>query len=152
MTLTTTNPQERIYSPWKKPQSHGAQKKQKIILRSSSESEYRALAKTMSGAIWLRRLTNELRFGNKGPTTIWCDKQSCIKIAKNPMFYNRTKHFEIDLHFTKQNLEDKSIKVEFLQTSDQLANILTKPLSRQKFERCRKKLNVKSINDIEGHN
>ena len=123
-------------------------KKQSVTSRSSCESKYRALAKTTCEAIWLRRLLIELGFHDREPTTIWCDNQSSIKIAKNPMFHDRTKHFEIYLHFTRQKIEDKSIKVEYLQTSEQLSDILTKPLGRQKFEKCRDQLCIRAAENI----
>ena len=126
-------------------------KKQNVTFRSSCELEYRALAKTTCEAIWLRRLIRELGFGDKKPTMIWCDNQSSIKIARNPMFHDRTKHFEIDLHFTKQKVEDKTITVVFISTTDQPADILTKPPDRQKFEKQRESLYIKSIEEIKQH-
>ncbi|KAG0595074.1 hypothetical protein M758_UG137000, partial [Ceratodon purpureus] len=104
------------------------------------ESEYRALAKCSCEAIWLKRLIDELGFGTTEPIQLWCDNQSAIKIVKNPIFHDRTKHFETDWHFTRQKVEEKLLKVNFIQTTEQPADILTKASGRTKFENCRAKL------------
>jgi hypothetical protein len=123
-------------------------KKQTVTSRSSCESEYRALAKMTCEVVWLRRLIKQLGFWNGKPTTIWCDNQSSIKVTKNPMFHDRIKHFEVDLHFTRQKVKDKTIKIEYVHTSNQLADLLTKALGRVKFESCRNKLNMKTVEQV----
>ena len=60
------------------------------------------------------------------------------------MFHDRTKYFEVDLHFTRQ-IEDKSIRVDYVHTNNQLANLLTIALGKAKFENCRNKLNMKTV-------
>ena len=123
-------------------------KKQTSTSRSSCESEYRALAKCMCEAIWLNRLAKELGFCPSQPITLWCDNQSCIKIAKNPVFHDRTKHFEVDWHFTRQKIDDGTIQVSFVKTCSQPADIFTKALGKTKFESCRKFLNLKKLSEI----
>ena len=59
------------------------------------------------------------------------------------MFHDKTKYFGVDWHFMRQKSEDKTIEVKFTPIVDQLADILTKALSRIKFERCRDKLYIK---------
>jgi transposase InsO family protein len=89
-------------------------KKQSSTSRSSCESEYRALAQCSCEAIWIRRLLNELRILDNKPTNIFCDNQSSIKLSYNPVFHERSKHFQIDYHFTRQKVEDNTLKVEFI--------------------------------------
>jgi hypothetical protein len=117
-------------------------KKQSSTSRSSCESEYRPLAQCSCEAIWLRRLLNELRILDDKPTSIYCDNQSSIKLSYNPVFHEKSKHFQIDYHFTQQKVEDNSIKVEFISSQEQPADILTKPLGRIKFDNCRRKLHL----------
>lgn len=71
-------------------------KKQSSTSRSSCESEYRALAKCSCEAVWLRRLLAELHILDAQPTTLYCDNQSSIKLCYNPVFHEKSKHFEID--------------------------------------------------------
>jgi hypothetical protein len=111
-------------------------KKQSSTARSSCESEYRALSRCTCEAIWLRRLVKELGFGDSQPTTLWCNNQSSIKITKNHVFNDKTKHFEIDWHFIRQKVENGTIKVNFISTHAQPADILIKALNRTKFDTC----------------
>ena len=123
-------------------------KKQNFTSRSSCESEYRALAKCTCKAIWLNRLAKELGFYSSQPITLWGDNQSCIKIAKNLVFHDRTKHFEVDWHFTRQKIDDGTIQVNFVKTCSQPPKIFTKALGKTKFESCRKHLNLKRLIEI----
>ena len=117
-------------------------KKQSSTSRSSCESEYRALAQCTCEAIWLRRLLEELRILDDKPTHLFCDNQSNIKLSYNPIFHERSKHFEIDFHYTHQKVENNTIKVEYIPSQEQPADILTKSLGRIKFENCRDKLHL----------
>lgn len=119
-------------------------KKQSNTSRSSCESEYRALAQCSCEATWIRRLLQELNILDHKPTSLFCDNQSSIKLSYNPVFHERSKHFEIDYHFTRQKVEDNTIRVEFIPSQEQPADILTKPLGRTKFEECRNKLHLRS--------
>ena len=117
-------------------------KKQSSTSRSSCESEYRALAKCSCEAVWLRRLLAELRILDAHPTPIYCDNQSSIKLSYNPVFHDKSKHFEIDYHFTRQQVENNTLRVEFISSQEQPADILTKSLGRLKFDKCRNKLHL----------
>ena len=119
-------------------------KKQTSTSRSSCESEYRALAKCACEAVWLRRLLAKLHVLNEQPTSLFCDNQSSIKLSYNPVFHDKSKHFEIDYHFTRQQVESNTLRVEFISSQEQPADILTKSLGRLKFDRCRSKLHLSS--------
>ena len=122
--------------------------KQSSSARSSCESEYKAFAKCTCEAMWLRRLIKELGFLPDQPTNLWCDNQSAIKLTRNPVFHDKTKHFEIDWHFTRQKVEDNSVSVKFISTQEQPADILTKALGRTKFELCKAKLQFKILSEL----
>ena len=117
-------------------------KKQSSTSRSSCESEHRALAHCSCEAVWIRRLLEELRILDDKSTYLFCDNQSSIKLSYNPVFHEKSKHFEIDFHYTRQKVENNTIKVEFIPSQEQPADILTKSLGRIKFENCRDKLNL----------
>ncbi|GAB2282554.1 hypothetical protein Dimus_039553 [Dionaea muscipula] len=110
-------------------------KKQSVVVRSSAESEYRALAYVTSDATYFRQLLDELKYPAPRPTQLRCDSQSVIHIASNPVFYERTKHIEVDCHFVREKLQDGDIVLNHVKTKDQLGDILTKPLvgNRVKF-------------------
>ena len=115
-------------------------KLQTTVALSSTEAEYMALCAAAQEAVHLRRLLSDLGFEQKGPTIIYEDNQSCIALAKNPVHHARTKHIDIRFHYTREKIEDGEIDVVYVPTSEQLADVLTKPLERVKLEALRKKL------------
>ena len=117
-------------------------KKQSSTSRSSCESKYRALAQCSCEAIWIRRLLEELKFGTMSLQYLYCDNRSSIKLHYNPVFHEKTKHFEIDYHFTRQKYENNTIRAEFIFSQERPANLLTKSLGRIKFKDCRRKLHL----------
>ena len=81
-------------------------KKQCTVSRSSSEAEYTAMASIAAEITWIVRLLEELSLDKLKPITLHYDNQSAMYIAKNPVFHDRTKHIEVDCHFTW----DKSVR------------------------------------------
>lgn len=93
-------------------------------------------------AIWLRRLLADLNVEQSKPTMIMGDNQSSIAIARNPVSHARTKHIDIRHHFIREALQDDVIDLCFCPTSEMTADVLTKPLSRNRFEQCRRSMGM----------
>ncbi|MCH84640.1 retrovirus-related Pol polyprotein from transposon TNT 1-94, partial [Trifolium medium] len=108
-------------------------KKQLTVSRSSSEAEYRALSTATCELIWLLFLMKDLNMHCSKPPVIYCDSQSAMHIAQNPVFHERTKHLEIDCHFVREKLQQGILRLLPISTDDQLADCLTKPLATPKF-------------------
>lgn len=70
-------------------------KKQPTISKSSTEAEYRAMSSTSSEIVWLQRLLQDFGIPLQLPTPLYCDNESAVKIASNPVFHERTKHIEV---------------------------------------------------------
>lgn len=116
-------------------------KKQAVVAKSSAEAEYRAMVATASEITWLRLLLHELgHSSNDKPTTLFCDNQAAIHIATNPVFHERTKHIEVDCHFVREKILNKVIVTAYIRSSDQIADIFTKPLAKGIFEPLKNKL------------
>ncbi|GJY37101.1 ribonuclease H-like domain-containing protein [Tanacetum coccineum] len=103
-------------------------KKQNTISKSSSEAEYRALASVTSEVIWVLKVLKDLGYDNLLPVSLFCDSKPAIKIAANPVFHERTKHLEIDLHFVREKILKGVIKTVKVESANQIADILTKGL------------------------
>lgn len=101
-------------------------KKQTTVSRSSAEAEYRAMASAAAEVTWVVRLLEELGVQNLQPVTLHCDNQSALHIAKNPVFHERTKHIELDCHFTRDKVLEGLLQLTYLPTRSQLADVLTK--------------------------
>lgn len=109
-------------------------KKQSVVSRSSAEAEFRALAHGISEGIWLQRMLEELKVPKAAPIQLFCDNQATISMAKNPVHHDRTKHVEIDRHFIKEKIEMEVIKMNYVSSKSQIADIFTKALARVPFE------------------
>ncbi|KAL5803952.1 hypothetical protein ACOSQ3_030752 [Xanthoceras sorbifolium] len=74
-------------------------RKQKVVAKSSTEAEYRAVSQAASEVLWLSSLFYELGITLPACPVIWCDNTSAASLAQNLIFHARTKHIEIDVHF-----------------------------------------------------
>ncbi|GKB28078.1 uncharacterized mitochondrial protein-like protein, partial [Tanacetum coccineum] len=120
-------------------------KKQNVVSRSSLEAEYRVIAQTTYELVWLRNLLGEIGFPQSKPMKMWCDNQAAIYIATNPVFHERTKHIEVDCHFTREKLEDGTITTPHIRTESQLADVLTKALPGTRINSICNKLGMINI-------
>lgn len=80
-------------------------KKQSTVARSSTESEYRALALVATEVIWLTMVLKDLGVDLPSSPLIWCDYISAISLAYNPVFHSRTKHTSIVILSVKELLQ-----------------------------------------------
>jgi len=77
-----------------------------------------------------------------GCIPIYCDNTSAINISKNPCQHKRIKHIDIRHHFLRDNVKKGLISMNFCTTDKQIADILTKAISREQFERNRLELSL----------
>ena len=110
-------------------------KKQAVTALSTSEAEYIALSFATQEAVWLRRLLTDLGAAPTKPTVLMEDNQGAIAIARNPVAHARTKHIDIHYHYVREALHEGAIDLQYCPTSEMIADLLTKPLSRGQFER-----------------
>ena len=80
-------------------------KKQGVVSRSSTESEYRAMILFVCEIMWLHQLLMEVSIKTMVPAKLWCDNQAALRIVSNPVFHERTKHIEIDYHFVREKIQ-----------------------------------------------
>ncbi|CAN1263655.1 Retrovirus-related Pol polyprotein from transposon TNT 1-94 [Linum perenne] len=120
-------------------------KKQTTVSRSSAEAEYRALAAATCELKWLSYLLYELQLPISQPISLYSDSSSAIKMAENPVAHERTKHIEIDCHIIRDSVASSFIRVLQVPTTQQLADILTKPLGAHTFCSLVSKLGLFSI-------
>lgn len=113
-------------------------KKQTCVAASSSEAEYIALSTAVKEAIWLQGLYKSIvPHPGRFPILINVDNQGSIAMAKNVASGTRTKHIDIQYHFARDALARNLYAIEYIPTSKMLADIFTKPLQRQLFEKFR---------------
>lgn len=120
-------------------------KKQKTVSRSSAEAEYRSMADATCELKWIKRLLQQFGFSHQQPMHLFCDSQSAIHIAKNPVFHERTKHVENDCHTVRDAVQAKLITMEHISTKNQPADLLTKALPAPTFQHLLSKLGIQQI-------
>ncbi|KAL0291904.1 UNVERIFIED_CONTAM: Retrovirus-related Pol polyprotein from transposon RE2 [Sesamum radiatum] len=125
-------------------------RKQPIVTLSTCESEYVATTAGTCHAIWLRRLLSELYFAQDRATKIMVDNKSAIALAKNPVFHDRSKHIDARFHFIRDCIANKEIEVEYVKTLDQVADIFTKALKKDRFQQLREMIGVVKESSLEG--
>ncbi|KAJ1262218.1 hypothetical protein BS78_09G090000 [Paspalum vaginatum] len=111
--------------------------KQKIVALSTWEAEYIAGAAATCHGVWLRRLLKEIIGQAVAAPILGIDNKSAIELAKNPVFHNRSKHIDIKFHFIRDCVERKLVILEQVGTDQQLADVFTKPLGKNSFEKMK---------------
>lgn len=117
-------------------------KKQPTVALSTVEAEYMASSNATKEAIWLRVLLEDMGFKQVTATLIHADNQGCIALARNPIAHSRAKHIDIRHHFIRERIQSSEIRLEYCSTKDMLADIFTKQLPREAFEKFRLALGV----------
>uniref|UniRef100_A0A803PM38 Integrase catalytic domain-containing protein n=1 Tax=Cannabis sativa TaxID=3483 RepID=A0A803PM38_CANSA len=120
-------------------------RKQPVVSRSSTESEYRALAQVAAEMTWVQSLLKELEFPLPATPIIWCDNMGASALASNPVYHARTKHIEIDIHFVRDKIIEKKLEVRYIPSSEQIADCLTKSLTHGHHHFLTSKLGVVPI-------
>jgi hypothetical protein len=119
-----------------------ASKKQPTIALSMVEAKYMAASNATKEAIWLRILLEDLSFVQIQATTIHGDNQGCIALSQSTVAHSCAKHIDIQHHFICQRIANAEVELRYCPTQDMLADILTKQLPHEAFEKFRKALGV----------
>ena len=108
-------------------------KKQYIIALLSTESEYIALVHATKEGLWMHTFLSEIQDAPKETIELNSDNQGVIALSKDKKLHQCTKHIDIHYHFICEAVEDGQIRMNYVPTDQNPANIFTKPLSKMKF-------------------
>ena len=111
-------------------------KRQSTVSTSTAEAEYTALFSGTQEARFLAQLLAELGLPTKA-ITMHCDNQPAIHIANNPVTSSHSKHFDVRLHYIREQVQAGTIGVKHIATESMIADMMTKSLDRIKFEKHR---------------
>ncbi|XP_061336651.1 uncharacterized mitochondrial protein AtMg00810-like [Gastrolobium bilobum] len=120
-------------------------KKQHTVSRSSTKVEYRSMANVRCDLLWLFSLLKDLHVLHPAPAHLFCDNHSTLHIAANSVFYERTKHIEIECHLVRKHILKGRLQTFPIPSSKQLADLLTKPMLLSKFDVLVSKMGVLNI-------
>ena len=115
-------------------------KKQRVVALSTCEAELYAEGAAVQEVLWLRDLLSELGLHVQFGSLVYGDNQSAIAVSQNGVKSDRTKHVDVKYHFITQTVEEGTIKLKWIPTAEQQADIFTKALAPPVFERLRQQL------------
>ncbi|VVA20032.1 PREDICTED: Retrovirus-related Pol poly from transposon [Prunus dulcis] len=124
-------------------------KKQQVVALLSTKPKYNAAPNCATQAVWLRQLLGVLHHEQKSPTTIYCDNNSVIALAKNPIFHGMTKHIHVKFHYICDFLNDKVVEVQYCPIGEQIAHIFTKGPKTYVFMKLKKMMGMESYDEFD---
>ena len=111
-------------------------RKQSVVALSTCESEYISIASAVQEGLYLKQLLCDLDPTMSTPKiTLFSDNQSAISLAHNPVNHKRSKHFDIRYHFIRDHIQKDDVVLSYCPSEQMIADFLTKPLTKQPFQR-----------------
>lgn len=116
-------------------------RRQTLVALSTTKAEYVALAEGLRQSKWINQLLSKLGISPPRPM-IYSDNESAISTARNTGLKARAKHFDIHLHFIRDELVQERVDLAWISTKEQRADVLTRPLDKNAFETQRSMLQL----------
>lgn len=105
-------------------------KKQPTVARSVAEAKHCALASATAEIVWIMCILCDIGIYLPSPPQLFFDNISALHMFINLVFHSRTKHIELDYHFVREKVVIGTLVTRYIPSTEQLANVLTKPLPR----------------------
>ena len=110
-------------------------KLQTITALSSCEAEYVQACLAARDVVWIRRVLREILLPQQAATTMYIDNQSAMKLAKHLMTKPASRHILLRYHWLRDQVRDGRLKLEYVNTDDNLADPFTKVLPKFKYQK-----------------
>ena len=81
----------------------------------------------------------------EGPTSIMCNNQGCIALAKNPIHHSHIKHINVQHHFIRKKLKNQVICLKYYPTENMIADMLTKSLANDRHQPLTKAMGLEAF-------
>jgi len=107
-----------------------------------------AAASCPTQAIWMKRILEKLSQSQSQCSTIFCDNSSTIKLSRNPVMHGRNKHIDVRFHFLRDLTKEGIIELIYCGTQEQLADVMTKALKLDTFQKLRDQLRVCQVPEV----
>jgi histone deacetylase 1/2 len=114
---------------------YSVSKKDSTVSHSSTEAEIKAIDLCKKTVLYLRNLLKEMKFEQLEPTVIHIDNKSAKLLIETLKSTHNTKHINLRINFIREQVSSRAIQLKFVRTEEQVADIFTKPLPRELFEK-----------------
>ena len=122
-------------------------RKQNSVILSTTEAEYIAVGSCCAQVLWIRHQLEDYGFKLED-VPIRCNNTSVINLTKNLILHSRTKHIEVRHHFIREQVANRVVSLEYINTKTQLVDIFTKPLAKDPFLYIRRELGMVNPNEL----
>lgn len=112
---------------------HGRSAKQKLTATSSTDAEVLAMVESLKQATWIRNIITELRITQLSVITLYQDNKSAIIMVETDSKNKRSKHILSKITYAKELHKFGILSVEYMNTMNMVADLLTKPLHGAPF-------------------
>lgn len=116
-----------------------------VVSRSFAETEYQAMAHGTCEIFWIRSILVELGFEETVHSSLFCDNKSAIMLSFDSVLHERTWHIEVDIHFIREKVRIGIVRPSFVSSSQQLADMFTKPVGLTLLQSSIDKLRLLNI-------
>lgn len=96
----------------------------------------------------MKIVLKEFRYEDAKCINIHCDNRLTITLSKNHVLHGRSKHIDVRFHFLRDLTTDGVISLVYCASTQQLADIMTKPLKIESFKRLRSALGMCDISEL----
>ena len=93
------------------------------------EAEFVAATEAAQEVLFFRHLFKAIGIDVSTPT-IFSDNTGTIQVSKDPTQHWKLKHIDTKYHFIRENIQDGNVKIKYISTKDNLADIFTKPVGK----------------------
>ena len=116
------------------PVAWWSEKQKGLVATSAAEAEFISMEKAVKNTRAIINLVDEI-FLKEHTATIYCDNMPCIMVLQNHTNPKLVRHMDIKYHFVRTEIEKGKIMLKYLSTKDMPADMLTKALAREQFEK-----------------
>lgn len=117
---------------------------QPTVAVSTCEAEYMAVGAAIREVVWLKRLLGEIGM-DIGIVDVKVDNMSTVHMLHNESVSARTKHIDVQHHYSREKVQMKVVSVSHCPTSMMAADVLTKPLASPAFSKCLQLMGVMNV-------
>jgi phosphoribosyl-AMP cyclohydrolase len=119
-------------------------KRQVVVALSTTKAEYMKTTHESKEEVWLQILCSSIGLVQQA-VRIDCDTHSALFLANNTNYHSKTKHIDIQYHFVRDMVEEKKVLLMKVDTLKNVAYLLTKSMSTEKFSWCRGSMGIVAL-------